>query len=168
MTVIGHNHIRKVESFDGYEVLAHPLPDRDDRVFHRGEAEASRISITYASHDVQIAKPTGIGSKGRLAILMHNGSGRHVLEFYESALPIVAALLSLPEREQYALAYALFEQADECARGARAAEAKRWADAFVDRRIRKRRSGGRRYVHIETPDEKRVAVPNSNQGETTA
>ncbi|MBS88122.1 MAG: hypothetical protein CMN64_09620 [Sphingobium sp.] len=154
MTVIGHNRIRRVENFDRYEILAHPLPSRDDRVFHRGDSETSRVSITYASHDVRIARPTGIGSKGRLAILMHHGGGRHALEFYESALPITAALLALPERQQYALAYAIFEQADECAGGARAAEAERWADAFVDGRIRKRRSGGRRYVHIETPDEK--------------
>ncbi|MFC0203330.1 hypothetical protein [Novosphingobium soli] len=154
MTVIGHNHIRRVENFDGYEVLAHPLPSRDDRVFHRGESETSRVSITYASHDVKIGRPTGVGSKGRLAILMSHGRGNHVLEFNESALPIATALLTLPEREQYALAYTIFEQADECSGGARAAEAKRWADAFVDGRIRKRRSGGRRYVHIETPHEK--------------
>lgn len=158
MTVIGHNLIRRVESFDGYDVLAHPLPNRDDRVFHRGESDTSRVSITYASHDVRIARPTGIGGKSRLAILMHHGGGRHVLEFYESALPIAAALLALPEREQYALAYTLFEQADECASGARASEAKRWADAFVDGRIRKRRSAGRRYVHIETPDEKTLRL----------
>lgn len=154
MTVIGHNHIRKVENFDDYDVLAHPLPSRDDRVFHRGESETSRVSVTYASHDVKIARPTGIGSSGRLSILIENGSGRHVLEFYESALPITTALLALPEPEQYALAYTIFKQANECARWAHAAEAKRWADAFVDGRIRKRRSGGRRYVHIETPDEK--------------
>lgn len=154
MSVIGHNHIRRVESFDGYEILAHPLPSRDDRVFHRGDADTSGVSVTYASHDVQIARPTGIGSKGRLAILMHHGGGRNVLEFYESALPIATALLALPEREQYALAYAIFKQADECADGARAAESTRWAAAFIDGRIRKRRSGGRRYVHIETPDEK--------------
>lgn len=154
MSVIGHNHIRKVENFDGFEVLAHPLAHRDDRVFHRGESESSCVSVTYASHDVQIARPMGIGNKGRIAILMHSGLGRRVLEFYESALPIATALLALPEREQYALAYTLFKQADECAGGACALEAKRWADAFVDGRIRKRRSGGRRYVHIETPDEK--------------
>jgi hypothetical protein len=151
MTVIGHNLIRKVENFDGYEVLAHPLPGRDDRVFHRGESGTSRVSVTYASHDVRIARPTAIGGNGRLAILMHHGGGRHVLEFYESALPIASALLALPEQEQYALAYTLFEQADECADGARVAEARRWADAFVDGRIRKRRSAGKRYVHIETP-----------------
>ena len=46
MTVIGHNLIRRVESFDGYDVLAHPLPNRDDRVFHRGESETSRVSVT--------------------------------------------------------------------------------------------------------------------------
>lgn len=154
MTVIGHNSIRRVESFDGYDVLAHPLPNRDDRVFSRDESGTSRLAVTYASHDVRIARPTGIGSSSRLAILMHHGGGRHVLEFYDSPLPIAAALLALPEREQYALAYTLFKQADECASGARAAEADRWAHAFVDGRIRKRRSGGRRYIHIETPDEK--------------
>jgi len=158
MTVIGHNHIRRVESFDGYEILAHPLPGRDDRVFHPGESEISCASVTYASHDVRIARPTGIASKGRMAILMQNGRGRYVLEFYESLLPIATALLALPEREQYALAYTIYEQADECASGARAAEAARWADAFVDGRIRKRRSGGRRYVHVETPAEKALRL----------
>lgn len=154
MGIIGHNHIRRVENFDDFEVLAHPLPSRDDRVFHRGDSETSRVSITYGSHDVRIARPMGIGSKGRVAILMHSGLGRHVLEFNDGALPIATALLDLPEREQYALAYTIFEQADECSGGARAAESKRWADAFVDGRIRKRRRSGRHYVDIETPDEK--------------
>lgn len=156
MTVIGHNRIRKTESFDGYEVLAHPLPDRDDRVFHRSECEASRVAVTYGSHDVRIARPTGIGSKGLLAILMHHGGGRHILEFYEGALPVATALLALPEREQYALAYAMFKQADECAVAARTDEAQRWADAFADGRIRRRRRGGKRYVHIETQAEKEL------------
>ncbi|PJG47227.1 hypothetical protein CAF53_02455 [Sphingobium sp. LB126] len=154
MTVIGHNMIRKVESFEGYDVLAHPLPDRDDRVFHRDETDAYRVSVTYASHEIRIARPTAIGSGGRLAILMHHGGGRYILEFYESALPIGAALLTLPEREQYALAYAMFKQADECAAGARADEAQLWATAFVDGRIRKRRRNGMRRVFIESPDEK--------------
>ncbi len=37
MSVTGHNRIRRVDSFDGYEVLAHPLANREDRVFHRSE-----------------------------------------------------------------------------------------------------------------------------------
>src|SRR3546814_8125600 len=44
------------------------------------------LPISYASHDVMVARPTGIGKKGRLAILMHHGGGRHVLEFYEGLL----------------------------------------------------------------------------------
>ena len=154
MTVIGHNRIRGADNFDGYEVLAHPLPDREDRVFHRGEPGASQTSVTYGSHDIQIARPTGPGSMSLLAILMHHGGGRHILEFYEGALPVTATLLALPERAQYALAYALFKQADECAMAARADEASRWAQAFVDGRIRKRRRGGQRYVTIESPAEK--------------
>lgn len=153
MTVIGHNQIRKVETFEGYDVLAHPLPRRDDRVFHRGDTNATRVSVTYASHEIRIARPTGIGGGSRLAILMHHGGGRYILEFYESALPTAAALLALPEREQYALAYTLFKQADECAAGARADEATRWAQAFVDGRIRKRRRDRQLRVFIETPAE---------------
>lgn len=103
MTVIGHNYIRKVENFDRFEILAHPLPHRDDRIFYPAEPDGFG-AVTYASHDVMIARPTGVGSKGRLAILMHHGGGRHALEFYESTLPIASTLLALPEREQYALA----------------------------------------------------------------
>lgn len=46
MTVIGHNRIRKVQTFDGYEILAHPLPDRDDRVFVRGEGPGPGVAVT--------------------------------------------------------------------------------------------------------------------------
>lgn len=154
MIVIGHNRIRRVDSFEGYEVLAHPLANREDRVFRRGEAGASQVGVTYGSHDIQIARPIGPGSKGLLAILMHHGGGRYILEFYEGALPVTVTLLGLPERAQYALAYALFKQADECAVAARVDEASRWAQAFVDGRIRQRRRGGKRYVHIETLAEK--------------
>jgi hypothetical protein len=156
MGIIGHNHIRRVDNFDGFEVLAHPLACREDRVFRRNEGTLSPVAVTCGSHDVMIARPTGIGRAGRLAILMHHGGGRHVLEFYESALPVASALLLLPEREQYALAYALFEQADECAAGARASVQQRWAAAYLDGRIRKRRRGSSRYVYVETPAEREL------------
>ena len=132
-----------VDSFDGYAILAHPLPNRDDRIFG---------NVTCASHDVRIGRPED--SSKRLAILMHDGSGRYVMEFWEGTLPIASALLALPEREQYALAYTLFKQADECASGARAAAANEWATAFADGRIRKRRNGASVRVSIETPQEK--------------
>jgi len=159
-----HNHIRKVENFDRYEILAHPLPNRDDRVFHPGDSAISRVPVTYGSFDVQIARPMGVGNDGRLAILIHHGGGRYVLEFSEGVLPIASALLALPEREQYVLAYTMFDQAEECADGGRATEAKRWADAFVDGRIRKRRRGGRHYVDIETPDEKAFRLRRRSPG----
>ena len=156
MSVIGHNHIRKVETFDGYDIIAHPLPARDDRVYYPTEPDGCSAGVTYASHNVMIARPTGIGKKGRLAILMHHGGGRHVLEFYEGLLPVASALLALPEREQYALAYTIFEQADECAMGMRAAEARRWAEAHVDGRLRKRRRGRSQQVYVETEAERAI------------
>ena len=69
-------------------------------------------------------------------------------------MPIASALLALPEREQYALAYTIFEQADECSAGARAAEAQRWAEAYAEGRIRKRRRGRARQIYVETAAEK--------------
>src|SRR3546814_1172808 len=153
MTVIGHNHIRKVETFDGYDIIAHPLPARDERVYYPTEPDSCRAGVTYASHDVMVARPTGIGKKGRLAILIHHGGGRHVLDFYEGLLPVASALLALPEREQHALAYTIFEQADECAAGMRAAAARRRAAPHVDGRISTPRRGRSTPVYVETPAE---------------
>src|SRR3546814_15182678 len=65
MTVIGHNHIRKVETFDGYDIIAHPLPARDERVYYPTEPDSCSAGVTYASHDVMVARPTGIGKIGR-------------------------------------------------------------------------------------------------------
>lgn len=45
MSVIGHNHIRKVETFDGYEILAHPLPKRDDRSFYPKDVDRQRSAV---------------------------------------------------------------------------------------------------------------------------
>src|SRR3546814_17866168 len=58
MTVIGHNHIRKVETFDGYDIIAHPLPARDERVYYPTEPDSCSAGVNYASHDVMVARPT--------------------------------------------------------------------------------------------------------------
>src|SRR3546814_14254960 len=79
MTVIGHNHIRKVETFDGYDIIAHPLPARDERDYYPTEPDSCSAGVTYASNDVMVARPTGIGTKGRLDLLYHDCSGRHVI-----------------------------------------------------------------------------------------
>lgn len=153
MTVIGHNTIRRVENFDGYHVVAHPLPNRDYRVF----GQDTTMPVTFGSHDVQIAHPThtdGTPVKNRVAILMHHGGGRYVLDFWTGALPIASALLMLPEREQYALAYTIFKQADECEQGGRARLNRDWCQAHVDGRIRRRRANrGSVRVWIETEAE---------------
>src|SRR3546814_9942673 len=49
MTVIGHNHIRKVETFDGYDIIAHPLPSRDESRSEEPTSELqSLMRISYA------------------------------------------------------------------------------------------------------------------------
>src|SRR3546814_10734383 len=97
MTVIGHNHIRKVETFDGYDIIAHPLPARDERVYYPTAPDSCSAGVTYASHDVLVARPTGIGKKGRHAILLPHGGGRPVLEFSGGLLPVASIMLTLPE-----------------------------------------------------------------------
>lgn len=158
MSVIGHNHIRRVDSFDGYEILAHPLPAYEDRVFTREDNDPTPLPVTYGSHDIRIGRPTGVVTKGMLAILMHHGGGRYILQFYEGALPVMETLLALPERAQYTLAYTLFKQADQCAADARSSEARLWAEAYAEGRIRKRRQGGMRRIFIETAAEKQLRL----------
>src|SRR3546814_13323236 len=95
---------------------------------------------------------------------MHHGGGRHVLEFYEGLLPVASALLALPEREQSPLAYTIFEQADECAAGMRAAEARRWAEAPVDGRLRTRRPGRSHQDRHTVRQGKRASVRSARDG----
>jgi hypothetical protein len=62
-------------------------------------------------------------------------------------VPILEALLALPEREQYSLLYSIWDAQQETRRQAIEETAKRWAQEFADGRIRKRRNG---RVEIES------------------
>src|SRR3546814_19872329 len=86
MTVIGHNHIRKVETFDGYDIIAHPLPARDERVYYPTEPDSCIPGGTYASHHLMFARPTGTGNQCRLALFMQHGAGRNFFAFHEGIL----------------------------------------------------------------------------------
>ena len=98
--------------------------------------------------------PATFDNRGiRILLVGCGGNGAQMLMGLAS-LDTALRAIGLPERAQYALAYTMFKQADECAIAARVDEADRWAKAFVDGRIRKRRRAGKRYVHIETPAEK--------------
>src|SRR3546814_9830762 len=64
MTVIGHNHIRKDETFDGYDIIAHPLPARDERDYYPTEQASCSASVTYAPQESMDENKTGLSKTG--------------------------------------------------------------------------------------------------------
>jgi hypothetical protein len=87
---------------------------------------------------------------------MHHGGGREVLQvprFFDAG-GMLAAVLAMGEREQYALLYTLYQTAENARYEANAATREAWANAHLDGRIRKRRRAGRVTVSIETEFER--------------
>lgn len=150
-------------TFDGYEVLAEPLPKRESRVFNRqangnGGTCYGAYSIKLAARQREAWEKDREPHKRDLFILMQHGAGRevmHLRSFYDGGA-FAAALLAMPEPVQYAALYTLYAMADEADRNARAETRAEWSQAFCDGRIRKSRpKQGKRYVTIEP----RAAVP---------
>ena len=133
-------------TFDDYDVIAEPLPTREDRIFRRKDGGAD-----YGSHSIKLARRKDFPTHG-LFILMEHGSGRRVLQvrkFYDGGA-LENFILAMPEREQYALLYTLFHQAEEAADIAASATRTEWVRAFLEKRIRKSRpKQGRVRVTIE-------------------
>jgi hypothetical protein len=138
----------RCEAFDGFDVIAAPLGDfdamaRDSRVFTR----ASGNRVTYASHAIKLARGD---RQGDLFILMQHGGGREVLrvpEFYDGGA-LVAAILAMPERLQYALLYSIWNTAANARREAQDQTRAEYAQAFVDGRLKKRRRNHRIFVDV--------------------
>lgn len=148
-------------AFDGFEILANPLGGTStaDRARRSFPGRDGGPGVTYASHSISLAKREGARPHDRdLFILMENGGGRSVLRF-----PMIGdggaareALLSQPEPVLYALLYAIWQTADN-ARGDSASEtAHKWAMAYNDGRIRKRRRSGQVSLYVETEFEKEL------------
>src|SRR3546814_20922251 len=87
MTVIGHNHIRKVETFDGYDIIAHPLPARDERLYYPTDPHNSSAAVNFASNYVPVATPTCTAQKRRHHQQLPHGRLRHVLTIYLPFFP---------------------------------------------------------------------------------
>ena len=161
-------------AFDGFDVIASPMGGFD-RVAREGRC-GGPFKCDYSSHAIKLAQD----SFGRgLYILMQHGGGREVLQvrdFYDHGA-LKAAILAMPEPVQYAMLYTLFETADNARREAESATAGKWAHAYQDGRIRKRRRAGRVSIYVETEFERdlrtgkarpgRVAI-NTATGEATA
>lgn len=147
-------------AFDGFEVIANPLggfsaADRERRILGRVDGKPG-TGCDYSSHSIQLAvRENGGTYKGgrNLFILMQHGGGRVVYaikQMYDGGAT-ERALLALPEVELYGMLYTMAEMAEDAhSQGCRETQHK-WAQAFYDGRIRKRRAkGGRQTVEIES------------------
>lgn len=138
-------------AFDGFDVIASPMGGFD-RAAREGRC-GGPFNCDYQSHAIQLATDK---SGSGLYILMQHGGGREVLkipEFYDRGA-LLAQILALSEPLQYALLYTIHATADNARREAQGQTAQRWADAFNDGRIRKRRRAGRVSVYVETEFER--------------
>jgi hypothetical protein len=143
-------------SFDGFDILAEPLPTRESRII-RWKADGH--GTDYSSHSIKLAarkredwQAETPDHKRDLFILLEHGGGRVVIAlptFYDGGA-LAASLLALPEQIQYATLYMIARVAETADRAARADTRKEWAEAFCEGRIRKSRPRqGRRSITIE-------------------
>ena len=149
--------------FKDYVVIAHPLPEREDRVFKRSE---DHCGTTYASHDYRLAlHRSDVSETGRrrgrdFYVLEHHGAGRRVyrgiLVFDGGAA--LRAIEVLPGRVLYPLLYGIAQTAAEAYRQGAAETAAEWRRAHLDGRIRKKRRNGSLYVEIEAEWEKQARL----------
>lgn len=146
----------RCEAFDDFEIIAAPLHQdgegwqaafgneaRESRIFRR----ASGNGTDYGSHAIKLGK---LPHDSALYILMHHGGGREVWripEFYDGG-DLAAHIVALPERLQYALLYTLYTMASDARSQGKAETRREWAQAFADKRIRKRKRGGAYRVEI--------------------
>lgn len=147
--------------FEAMVVIAEPCATRESRVF--GRQANGNGGTTYASHSVRLAVLEGINERAfsrNLFILVSHGGGHERLAFrmvYDNG-EALAALLALPEPVLYGVLYGVWIAASDCSRAAASETAAKYAQAFVEGRLRKSRvKQGRRTVTIDPVDEdKRV------------
>lgn len=138
-------------AFDDFTILSQPLggfsnADRERRVFGTGT-----IKTTYGSHTMALGESDH--DKGHFYILVQNGSGRQVwkLPFLSQAKPLVAFFLTLPETEQYLLLYWMWSLARDGRDQAIAETGQKWANAFLEKRIKKQKRAAQIRVFVDTP-----------------
>jgi hypothetical protein len=143
----------RCNAFDGFEIIASPLggfseADRERRIF---PGRSGGPGVTYGSHAIQLARREGDREGSDLYILMHNGSGREVLlipSFYDGGA-LERHIYHLPERVQYALLYSMWQAASNARYEAQRDTATKWATAYAEGRIRKRRATSQRGARVE-------------------
>ena len=137
-------------TFDEYEVIRHPCPERADRAsfaytgsFLSTETqpltEGRRLQlVTHESHSVALARSKLSPNGGYSYILLQHGGGRRVIQLHTSD-DWRSAIMQLPERLAYEVLRTTAQAAEDADRVAAEAEGMRWRRAVVDGRVRKSR-----------------------------
>ena len=157
----------RCEAFDGFTIIANPLggfAERDREARHWPRA-GGLPGTTYGSHAIWLAvrdseAPHLESSRPiDLFILMHHGGGREVLRVpgFHDGGALRAAILAMPEREQYALLYSIWRTASPARGEAQQQTANKYAEAFAEGRLKKKRRAG--AVRVEIAPRVQVVAP---------
>lgn len=165
-TVVKHNVRGEAEehsAFDGYVVVAHPLPKREDRIIgSRNEYPG----VDYGAHDYQLAiHESDADQKGSrrgrvFFVLLENGAGRSVfrIEGTSDWGETLDTLQELPDPILYSVLRAFAEAARSAYAQGSEATANVWSKAFVDGRIRRKRVADGIRIQIEEPWQKEARL----------
>jgi hypothetical protein len=151
----------RCEAFDDFEIVAAPLGEFDNaaRESRHWPKSDGLPGVTYDSYALKLGR---MRSDRALYILIHHGAGREVWrvpEFYDGG-DLQAHILAMPERLQYALLLTMWNLAREARdQGARETSAK-WAQAYADKRIRRRRATKTRGARIEIVPQREIDLKN--------
>lgn len=139
-------------AFDGFTILAAPLDGQDHasreaRVF--GRKENGNGGVCYGAYTLKLARRDD--SSKDLCLLVEHGGGREVWlvpSFYDGGATI-EAILAMPERAQFGLLMTMYKLARNARSEAQSETRTEWAQAYVDKRIKKRRATKMRGPRVE-------------------
>lgn len=131
-----------------YEVVAEPCAARETRIFYRTERHRPEpVGCDYRSHSYALMRPK---SGGSFVLRVDHGGGREVIAVPHFFGEEADWLLTITdERRQYAALSTLYHMVSDTRREAASETANRYAQAFAEGRLKKRRKAGRVTVEIE-------------------
>jgi hypothetical protein len=129
-------------AFDGFDVIAAPLDGHDAVARARrvlGRKADGTGGVCYGAYTVKLAKRA---DDRDLYLLVHHGGGREVYRvpaLYDRGA-LESHILSLPETMQFNLLMTLYRIGRQAYDQAEKLTRRNWAQAFVDKRIKKSRA----------------------------
>lgn len=148
-------------SFEPFEVIRHPLPERDSRVLGATPGEPM-TGVCYRAYDIKLAVRRPVDGEARrdrkstFYILMHHGGGTRVVEVcgtYDNG-EMLEAVKAMPEVALYGLLFSIYRSVEDSALFAAQETRREWSQAAVDKRIKigRVKQGTRRVEIVPAKD----------------